>query len=54
MNYKFGDVFIFEGFVILVINDGISFSWEDHAQRIVKDVTDFTKCDSSDLIYLSH
>ncbi len=54
MNYKFGDVFIFEGFVILVINDGITFSCEDHAQRIVKDVTGFTKCDSSDLIYLSH
>lgn len=54
MNYKFGDVFIFEGFVISEIKEGVSFSWENHAKPIVKDVTDFTKCDGSDLVYLSH
>jgi hypothetical protein len=54
MNYKFGDVFIFDGFVISEIKEGVSFSWEDHAQPIVKDVADFTNFDGSDLIYLSH
>ncbi|MFC0605090.1 hypothetical protein [Winogradskyella pulchriflava] len=54
VNYKFGNVFIFDGFIISEINEGVSFSWENHAQLIVKDVTDFTKCNGSDLVYLSH
>ncbi|WP_299123472.1 hypothetical protein [uncultured Winogradskyella sp.] len=54
MNYKFGNVFIFDGFVVSEINEGVSFSWEYHAQPIVKDVTDFTKCDGNDLVYISH
>ena len=54
MNYKFGNVYIFDGFVISEINEGVSFSWDEHAQRIVTDVTNFTKCDGSELIYLSH
>ncbi|WP_400078053.1 hypothetical protein [Winogradskyella sp. R77965] len=54
MNYKFGNVFIFDGFVISEINEGVSFSWEAHAKPIVKDVTDFTECDGSNLVYLSH
>jgi len=54
LNYKFGDIFIFDGFVISEISEGVSFSWENHAYPIIKDVTEFTKCDGSDLIYLSH
>ena len=53
-NYRFGNVFVFEGFIISEINEGVSFSWEEHAQRIVRDVTDFTKCDGGNLVYLSH
>lgn len=54
LNYKFGNVFIFDGFVISEINEGVSFSWESHAQLIVKDVTDFTQCDGSNIVYISH
>ncbi|WP_296381334.1 hypothetical protein [Winogradskyella sp.] len=46
--------FIFEGYVISEIKEGISFSWETHAHPIIKDVIDYTKCDGSDLVYLSH
>ncbi|WP_115818849.1 hypothetical protein [Winogradskyella eximia] len=53
-NYRFGNVFVFEGFIISEINEGVSFSWEEHAQRIVRDVTDFTHCDGGNLVYLSH
>jgi hypothetical protein len=54
LNYKFGNVFIFDGFVISEINEGVSFSWESHAELIVKDVTDFTQCDGSNIVYISH
>ncbi|MUU77627.1 hypothetical protein [Winogradskyella endarachnes] len=54
LNYKFGSVFIFKGYVVSEINEGVSFSWESHAQIIVKDVTDFTKCDGSDIVYISN
>lgn len=54
LNYKYGDVFVFDGFVVSEIKEGISFSWEDHAQPMIKDITDFTKCKGSDLVYISH
>ncbi len=54
LNYPFADVYIFEGYVISEIKEGIVFSWDDHAKRITEDVTSFTKTDGSNLVYLSH
>ncbi|WP_178988966.1 hypothetical protein [Winogradskyella schleiferi] len=54
LNYKFGDVFIFDGFVISEVKEGESYSWEDHGKLTVKDVIDFTKTDGTDLVYISH
>ncbi|NRD22800.1 hypothetical protein HNV10_06085 [Winogradskyella litoriviva] len=54
LNYKFGDIFIFNGFLISEIKEGVSFSWEEHAKRIINDVLDYTKCDGKDLVYISH
>lgn len=54
LNYKFGDVFIFEDFFISEIKEGVSFSWEKHAKPIAKDIADFAKGDGSDLVYISH
>ena len=54
INYPFADIYIFEGYVISEIKEGIVFSWEDHAKRIVSDVHEYTKNDGSDIVYLSH
>ena len=54
LNYSFGDVFIFDGFVISEINEGINFSWNDHAKYIVEDITCFLGTDGSELIYISN
>ncbi|MBL87778.1 MAG: hypothetical protein CMO82_14135 [Winogradskyella sp.] len=54
LNYPFADIFIFKGYVISEIKEGVVFSWEEHAKIIVKDVTSFTKTDGSNLVYLSH
>ncbi len=54
INYPFADIYIFEGYVISEIKEGVVFSWEDHAKRIVSDVHEYTKNDGSDIVYLSH
>jgi hypothetical protein len=54
LNYPFGNVFIFRGFVISEINRGISFNWIDHAKVIVDDVSCYLGTDGNDLIYISH
>ena len=38
-NYSFGDVFIFDGFIVSEIKQGLSFSWDNHGKLIVDDVT---------------
>lgn len=53
-NYDFADVFLFNGFIVSEINTGITFSWDNHAKVIVKDITDFTQSNGEDLVYLSH
>lgn len=54
LNYSFGNVFIFDGYIISEIHRGISLSWEEHAKKIVEDVTCFLGTNGSDLIYISH
>lgn len=53
-NYPFADIYIFDGFVVSEIKEGVVFSWEEHAKRIVKDVAEYSGTDGSDVIYLSH
>ena len=54
LNYSFGNVFIFQGFVISEINRGSSLNWEEHAKVIVDDVFCFLGTNGNDLIYISH
>ncbi|WP_179006007.1 hypothetical protein [Winogradskyella forsetii] len=54
LNYEFGDVFIFDGFVISEVKEGVSYSWELHGKPTVKAVVDFLKTDGSDVVYISH
>lgn len=53
-NYPFGDVFIFDGFVVAEIKKDIVFSWKDHAKQMVGDVTSFLGSDGEDIIYISN
>ncbi len=54
LNYPFGNVFIFEGFVVSEINRGVVFSWENHGKIITEDVCCYLGTYGSDLIYISH
>ena len=51
INYNFGDVFIFDGFIISEVKEGISFSWQDHAKSITDDVFEFTKTKGDGFIH---
>lgn len=54
LEYSFGTIFIFKGFVVSEINRGISFSWENHAKQVVEDVSCFLGTDGNDLVYISN
>ncbi|MFG6687662.1 hypothetical protein ACGK9U_13840 [Mariniflexile sp. HNIBRBA6329] len=54
LNYPFGNVFIFDGYVVSEINRGVILNWEDHAKVITEDISCFLGTDGSDLIYISH
>lgn len=54
INYPFADIYIFEGFVVSEIKEGVVFSWEDHAKRIVADIVNFTNNNGTEIVYLSH
>ncbi|GAA4955542.1 hypothetical protein GCM10023314_31600 [Algibacter agarivorans] len=54
LNYSFGDIFIFDGFIVSEINQGVNFSWNNHAKQIVDDVSCFLGTDGRDLIYISN
>jgi hypothetical protein len=54
LNYSFGNVFIFNGFIISEMNQGINVSWSNHAKQIVEDVSCYLGTDGSDIIYISN
>lgn len=54
LNYPFADLYIFEGYIISEIKEGVVFSWEEHAKMMANDVSNYTKTDGSELVYLSH
>jgi|SRR5690606_17434920 len=54
LNYPFGNVFIFDGFLVSEINEAVTFNWEEHGKVIVEEVCSFLKTNGKDLIYISH
>ncbi len=54
LNYPFGNIFIFEGFIISEITRGVSFNWDDHAKLIVEDVSCYLGTNGDNLVYISN
>ncbi|HMR15648.1 MAG TPA: hypothetical protein PKD13_04120 [Mariniflexile sp.] len=52
--YPFGNIFIFQGFVVSEINRGVIFNWEDHGKIITEDIACFLGTNGGDLIYISN
>ncbi|MFB9057992.1 hypothetical protein ACFFU9_14700 [Mariniflexile ostreae] len=53
-NYSFGNVFIFDGFVVSEIKQGISFSWEHHGKYISEDLCRHFSTNGNNVIYISN
>lgn len=53
-NYPFGNMFIFDGFVVSEINKDVVVSWNDHAKQMVGDVTSFLGSDGDNITYISN
>ncbi|QRM87754.1 hypothetical protein FG167_00470 [Lacinutrix sp. WUR7] len=54
LNYAFGNIFLFDGYVVSEIAEGIVFSWEMHGECITMDLASFYGTDGSDLIFISN
>jgi len=53
-NYSFGSFFVFDGYIIAEINEGVCFSWE-YGEKFVKDLTSFLGVYNLDsMIYISN
>ncbi|MFI1745847.1 hypothetical protein [Thalassobellus sediminis] len=53
-NYPFGDIFIFDGFIISEINRGVVFNWDNHGKIITEDISCFLGTNGNDLVYISN
>ena len=54
LNYAYGNVFIFKGFIVSEINGGVSLSWDLHAKKMVEDVANYLETNGENLIYISN
>lgn len=54
LNYPFGDVFIFKGYLVAEINQGVNYTWENHARIVTEDVSCYLGTNGNDLVYISN
>ncbi|WP_299550110.1 hypothetical protein [Seonamhaeicola sp.] len=54
LNYPFATAFIFKGFVVVEINEGIEYTWDNHGKLMAQDVAYFLGTDGGNLIYISN
>lgn len=54
LNYPFATIFLCDGFIISEINQGVDFSWDDHAEQVSQDIASYYGTDGHDLILISN
>ena len=54
-NYSFGSFYVFNGFIVSEINEGVCFTWEGKGERFVKDFCMYANVlDLKDYAYVSN
>lgn len=53
-DYSFGKIYIFQGFVVSEMNEGVVVNWDDHGKFFVYDISTFLGTDGKDLVYISN
>jgi len=52
--YDFGTFYLFDGFIVAEINEGVVFTWEDHAKKATEEILDLYDSDGRNIIYISN
>ncbi len=54
LEYPFGNYYLFDTFIIAEIKEGIVFTWDHHAQKVVSDMSNLYDQNGEDLVYISN
>lgn len=54
INYPFGDFYLFDGFVIAEVYEGVTFTWENHGKKVVEDIAYLYDTNGHDLLLISN
>lgn len=54
INYPFGDFYLFDGFVVAEVYEGITFNWDDHGKKVVEDISYLYDSKGQDIILIAN
>lgn len=54
INYPFGDFYLFDGFVLAEVYEGVTFNWKDHGKRVIEDISYLYDSKGHDLILIAN
>lgn len=53
LTYDFASVFIFKGFVVMEINEGVVYTWKNHGKMFVDDLSKYLEAEEQ-IVYISN
>ena len=54
INYPFGDFYLLDGFVVAEVNEGVTFTWDNHGKKVVEDISYLYDSKGHDLILIAN
>ncbi|QLG47250.1 hypothetical protein HYG79_09275 [Costertonia aggregata] len=54
LNYAFGNYYLFDGYVVAEIHEGVVYNWEDNGRKAAEDILSLYDNDGSNLIYITN
>ncbi|MEW7277904.1 hypothetical protein ABW636_04860 [Aquimarina sp. 2201CG1-2-11] len=54
LNYPCGNFYLFESFVIGEINEGVVYSWDDHAKEMAEEISHLYDYNGENIMYISN
>ncbi|RZS93883.1 hypothetical protein [Aquimarina brevivitae] len=54
ISFPSGTFYLFDTFVVAEVNEGILFTWEEHAKPVVEELTHLYDHNGSDIVYISN
>jgi hypothetical protein len=52
--YSFGTYYLFEGFIVAEINEGLVYSWEHHGKQVSIEISNLYENNGDGLIYITN